>query len=150
MSCFLMAAKRVSSAVVKCEWADGSPCTYARSLYFALMNRSRCSRVEVAIGFCCVAGSNVASHTMLLTRLPTCSRISTMSFENECTSSVNDRILEICVPNDRWMPLHSMHNTIPRLIDTHSTFDGEPQSAHQWLPWSTSRTACSSFAGSSS
>lgn len=57
-----------------------------------------------------------------------------MSVVKEVVSRVRERTLDICVPSDRWMPLHSMQRTMPRLMDTHSVLIPEPQSAHQQFP----------------
>lgn len=73
-----------------------------------------------------------------------------MSVLKEVVSRVRDRTLEMWVPRERWMPLHSIQSTIPRLIDTHSVFDSDPQSAHHRLPWSWSRTIWRSLDGLSS
>ena len=80
--------------------------------------------------------SRLASQTMLLIRLPIWRRISTMSVLKEVVSRVRDRTLEMWVPRERWMPLHSIQRTIPRLMETHSVFDSDPQSAHHRFPWS--------------
>ena len=80
--------------------------------------------------------SMLASQTMLLIRLPIWRRISTMSVLKDVVSRVRERTLEMWVPRERWMPLHSIQRTIPRLMDTHSVFDSDPQSAHHRLPWS--------------
>jgi hypothetical protein len=39
------------------------------------------------------------------------------------------RALLMCVPRPRWMPEHSMHSTMPRLMLAQSGF-GAPQSTH--------------------
>lgn len=54
-------------------------------------------------------------------------------------SRVRDRTLEMCVPSERWMPEHSIQRTMPRLMETQSTLESEPQSAQYLLPWSASR-----------
>ncbi len=57
-----------------------------------------------------------------------------MSGVKDVVSSVRERTLLTCVPNDRWMPLHSMQTMMARLSETHSTLLLDPQSAHQQLP----------------
>ena len=73
--------------------------TYARSEYLAVMNRSLCSLVDIGPGL--IEGSSLASQIMLLTRLPILKSISMISGVNEFTSSVKDRTLVMCVPNER-------------------------------------------------
>ena len=52
-----------------------------------------------------------------------------MSCVKEVVSRVSERILVMWVPRLRWMPEHSMQTMIPRLMETHSTRESEPQSA---------------------
>ena len=73
-----------------------------------------------------------------------------MSVVKDVTSRVRERTLEIWVPSDRWIPLHSIQRIIPRLMETHSVLTSEPQSAHQQFPLSASRKIWSNFAGLSS
>lgn len=73
-----------------------------------------------------------------------------MSWVKEVVSRVRERILVMCVPRLRWMPLHSMQTIMPRLMLTHSTRESELQSAHQALPASASRMDWRRRAGLSS
>src|SRR3569833_2342189 len=148
ISFFLMAASSVSSAVGYRDSVVEMGSTYAFSTYLAVMNFSLCSRVAWGVG--CLAGSSLASNTMLETLLPTRRSNSTMSAVNDVMSNVSDRTLLMWVPRDLWIPLLSMQRMMARLIDTHSTLVPDPQSAHQQLPWSLSRSICSNMSGCSS
>ena len=140
--CFIDAS-RVSTGVEKCEKAEEMGETKTFSEYLAVINRSRSSRDDISVGL--TFGLKVASQTILLTRLPISRSSSIMSCVKETVSRVSDRTLEMCVPRDRWMPLHSIQRMIPRLIDTHSTLLAEEQSAHCRLPASAPLTCCNNF-----
>lgn len=142
-SFFLIDASKVSTGVENCERADEIGATKACSEYLAVIKRNRSSRDDIGVGL--MLGPKVASQMILLTRLPMSMSSSTISCVKETVSRVSDRTFDICVPRDRWIPLHSIQRTIPRLMDTHSTLLAEEQSAHCKLPASAALICCNSF-----
>ena len=148
ISFFLIDASSVSSAVEKWLRVAEIGWTKARSTYFAVMNLRRVSRFACGVGFGTVVDwfpeDNLASQIEFDIPLPSLRSTSITSGVKELVSRVTERTFEMCVPRLRWIPEHSIHMTIPRLIDTQSTFWSVPQSAHVQFAGSASRICLSS------